>query len=98
MTQVTITLDSPAKLLGVFLHRPGDAEPEPLAGVAHSVKRELADGTYHVSVAGTGLQPATPVDITFATEADAETRGGRVGPSGTIALFKQFDLSNGNVR
>ena len=98
MTEVTITLDSKAKLLGVFLHRPGDADPEPLPGVTHSVTRDLSDGTYHVSVAGTGLQPATPVEITFATEADAETRGGRVGSDGTIALFKQFDLSNGNVR
>ena len=96
MTKVTITLTSDADLLGVFLHHPGSTKPEPLPGVAHSVRRALDDGTYHVSVAGTGLVPATPVKIKFAAT-NHVVRGGRAKADGTIGLFTPFNLQNGTV-
>jgi hypothetical protein len=97
MTQVTITLNSQANLLGVFLHHPGNAHPEPLPGVAHTVIRDLPDGAYNVAVSGTGIQPDTPVEITFATKTSSQSVSGRVKADGTIAIFEQFDLNDGVV-
>ena len=95
MTQVTITITSPAKLLGVVLHHPGNTPPD-FVDPTQPFSKNLPDGLYKVAVSGTGMPPNTPVDVEFAAS-KSKTRGGRVKTDGTIALFKRFILTNGTV-
>lgn len=73
MTATTIKLESDCPVLGVFLHHPDEASPDPLAGVSHSVKLDLNPGPYAVSVSGTQCKDDANVKITITTSKNSKT-------------------------
>lgn len=91
MIQTKLTLNSGTDNLGVFLHPPGNMQPVPLPGIAHSVTLALEPGVYAVACSGTGLVPGTKIGLEISTS-NTVTRSNKVRPTGQIIAWFTFEL------
>lgn len=94
MVRTRIELETAAKLLGVFLHYPGNQRPQPLPGVEHSCELDLASGNYSIVASGTGIPEGTAVKITVSTDNDSKHHTEEVSNNGEIIYRFSFDLQN----
>ena len=92
MTWVTITLESECNVLGVFLHHPGEVTPDPLAGVSHSVSRNLSPGPYAVAATGTGNPEGREVSVKVETSESEIVHTEAAGTDGSIIYWFPFLL------
>lgn len=94
MTMTSITLTTKCIGLGVFLHHAGEKYPDPMPGVAHTLKRDLDPGLYAISVAGKFNEAGAEVKVTVKTAQGEFTDAQQVSDDGSIIAWFNFEIDS----